>query len=114
MKRFILCAAVVAIFCGAFISPVDAAHGRGGRAGVHASYRSYPRSYRGWSRTYYCPRYRCNFYFDVSCNGWFYYYAPQQTYLPVSQISTCPPTITIVNNNVVNAPMPADLQLPPS
>lgn len=112
MKRFVLSAAVVVIAGGLLAgSAVAQGHGRGdGRGhgpdrGYHREgpgyrhYRTFPHSHRSWGRYWYSLRYRCCFYFNVGCNDWFYYYAPQQQYLPVSQIATFPPTINIVNNN---------------
>jgi hypothetical protein len=112
MKRFILSAAVLVIVGGMFTGSAEAqGRGRGHERGHghdrgyhreghgHGHYRTFPHGYRSWGRYWYSPRYRCGFYYNTSCNDWFYYHAPQQQYLPVSQIATYPPTINIVNNN---------------
>lgn len=91
MKRFVLSAAVVVIAGGLLAgSAVAQGHGRGdGRGhgpdrGYHREgpgyrhYRTFPHSHRSWGRYWYSLRYRCCFYFNVGCNDWFYYYAPQQ------------------------------------
>lgn len=80
------------------------AHGVGG--GFRYAGHSFPYGYRNWGRVWYNPSYRCNWYFNAGLNEWFYYYAPQQVYLPVSQIAIYPPTV------VVNGP--AAPALPPS
>jgi hypothetical protein len=121
MKRIILSAAALVIVSGMFAGAAEARNGNhgnhgGGRVVVNGHYRTFPVSYRNWGRVWYSSAYRCNFYFDVGCNEWFYFYAPQQQYLPVTQIAVCPPTITIVNtnNNVVNVGNPPPLPAPPA
>jgi len=115
MKRIIMSVAVLAIVGGLMAGTAEARGSRGGSRGashvrhashgghgharvVHGSYRTFPRGYHNWGRVQYNARYRCNCYFDVGANGWFYYYAPRQCYLPVRLIATYPPTVTIINN----------------
>lgn len=86
-------------------------------------FQTYPYGYGGFGRSFYSPYYRCNLYFCGVSNQWFYYYPPQQVYMPVTQFSAFPPSV-IINNNVggpgpvippgpVPSPSPGPLPPPP-
>jgi hypothetical protein len=57
-------------------------------------HRGYHIHYRGWTRYCWFPTYRCYGYFCPTALCWYYWYAPQQCYLPISYVTTYPPTPT--------------------
>ena len=50
------------------------------------------RDYHGWTRTYWNPRFSCNWFLCPEDNLWYYWYAPLSEYLPTSCIDEYPPT----------------------
>ena len=78
--------------------------GAGNFHGLHHGFGGYLlRDYRGWGNSYWNARYRCQWYYCPEASCYYYWYAPWACYLSVSQIALYPPTVTVVNNNIVNA-----------
>jgi hypothetical protein len=122
MKRFIQTIAAVAVatvFC--FTTNLDAAphHGGGGHVAaqahvvahthvvahapvaVHAHaplvVHNHPvhfhvRGYHGWASRCWFPGYGCYGYYCGVDQAWYYWYAPLNEYLPISEMSIYPPT----------------------
>ena len=75
--------------------------------GFHHGFGGYLlRDYRGWGNSYWNARYRCQWYYCPEASCYYYWYAPWACYLPVSQIALYPPTVAVVNNNIVNPSSP--------
>jgi hypothetical protein len=51
----------------------------------------YGRDFRGWRGSYWNVTYGCSWYFCPDANCYYYWYAPWDCYLPVSQIALYPP-----------------------
>jgi len=70
--------------------------GHGGHAGAgHGSHgqghRSMSRSYRGWTRYCWFPSYGCYGYYCPDDGCWYYWYGPDDSYRPVSDMAGYPP-----------------------
>jgi hypothetical protein len=79
-------------------------HGGGSHGGGHGhvgkwhGHKFRHRHYRTWNRYCWFPQYRCYGYYCPDDGVWYYWYGPDNCYLPVSDMATYPP------DDSVNAP----------
>jgi hypothetical protein len=74
--------------------------------GYNYHFRYYPRYYRGWSRYCWFPRYRCYGYYSPTDSCWYYWYAPNNCFVPVQYITTFVPTPVPVTTTMPVSPVP--------
>ncbi len=109
MKRFIMTTLAVAFAAvlGFTTTNLEAApHKGGGHVAAHAhvavhahaplghpAHASFHvRGYRGWTSRCWFPSYSSYGYYCAADQLWYYWYAPLNEYLPISYMSTYPPT----------------------
>jgi hypothetical protein len=79
-----------------------------------------PGGYRGWTHACWYGRYHCRCYWHPHNRLWYYWYAPQGCFLPISYLPDYPPSsdsgptalINPSNSNDVPAPPPGATLLP--
>ena len=97
MKRFFLAASALVVLFGSSSSPV-VAKGHYVKGPYNSPYvysqpvrvRYLPPTYRNWSRYSWLARYGCYLYYS---DGWYYWYAPRRTFLPITYLQTYPPVV---------------------
>jgi hypothetical protein len=71
------------------------AKSRAGKGAGQGQGRPRARSYRGWTRSCWFPRYRCYGYHCPEDGLWYYWYGPGNCYRPVSDMDAYPPDDTM-------------------